>query len=416
MRVKLCVLATLISLGLAGCNTFGKKPHGADTQARAVNQRRQPQPEREPPPPDPSAPPQGVNGILAGMILDYNNQRPPATYIQVVEAREAGAPGAPIDIAADSQGYFTVQGLQPGRHYQLIARARDGARPLVGSTWATPPDPKVFIRLTEDTTGQTIPIPPAGPSPVLPGQGTPTDPALPAPSWPQPPAPDNTPRAADLGPPVGAQQSPRMPSAAGPPPVTQPPVQNVITRPEMTVVIQPQAPKANSDPIVGIPAANSGAARVPSCDLTGKTLQNFALNDVNGQPWEFRKHPARLTLIDFWGTWCLHCLQAVPNLNVMQERYRSYGLQVVGIAYEEGSVEEQVKKVNRVRQRLAMNYQVLLGADRNKCPVKTQFRVQNFPTLFLVDSNGTIVWFSEGLDAKKLKELDVIIKQQLQIR
>src|SRR5439155_5520517 len=101
---------------------------------------------------DRTAPPPGVNGILAGQIIDSFNRRPPPTTIQVVsmqDGRETGA--APITVkldpvTADSNGYFTIQNLQAGRQYQLIARAEDGGRKFAGVTGATPPNPRISIR------------------------------------------------------------------------------------------------------------------------------------------------------------------------------------------------------------------------------------------------------------------------------
>ena len=48
------------------------------------------------------------------------------------------------------------------------------------------------------------------------------------------------------------------------------------------------------------------------------------------------------------------------------------GRKIVGIAYEDGTVPEQVQRVNRVKQRLGMNYTLLLGDDKQTGPVRTQ--------------------------------------------
>ncbi len=155
---------------------------------------------------------------------------------------------------------------------------------------------------------------------------------------------------------------------------------------------------------------------MPSCVLMGQTLHNFALNDVNGQPWEFRQRRGRLVLLDFWGSWCLPCQHAIPHLKDLTLRYEPYGLEVIGIAYEEGTTAEQVQKVNRVRNRLGINYRLLMGSDRSQCPVRTQFQVRSWPTLVLVDEQSRIIWRSEGLDQEHLKELEIIIRQRLGLR
>ena len=416
MRLVASVACLAACLGLAGCATFGKKGSTAPAS--------QPPAGRGPatPPAQPAAQvgtKPTLNGILAGQVLDSYNRAPPSVYIQVAEARDTAAPaGAPIEVAADSQGYFTIQGLQPGKHYQLTARSRNGDQLLAGSSCATPPDPKILIRVSEDfATASTPAIPPApgwpGNRPGAASQGPPANQRASAGEggWSPGAGGRSAPaRAAEILPPIGAST---LPPAVGPGP-SQP----VAAHPEN--IVKESTLAAATSPTVNIPSQDgpaTGPARVPSCVLTGQTVHNFALMDVSGQPWEYRRnHRGRLVLLDFWGTWCVHCLHSVPHLNILQRTYGPAGLEVVGIAYEEGTPMEQAQKVNRVRQRLQINYRVLLGSDRAQCPVRTQFGVINWPTLVLLDESGRIIWRSEGLEAPQIKELDAIIKQRLNVR
>lgn len=427
MRLVASVAFLAACLGLAGCATFGKKGSTAPASQPPVGRGVATPADRVgAQPPDRAAPNGTLNGVLAGQVLDSYNRAPPSVYIQVAEARDSAAPaGAPIEVAADSQGYFTIQGLQPGKHYQLTARSRNGDQLLAGSSWATPPDPKILIRVSEDfATASTPAIPPA-------------------PGWPgnraaaagQPAAPPNQragaadrgwspgagnragpARAAELLPPVGAGNAPPATGASPSQPMVARP-ENIVKESTLAAATSPTVVVPRQDGLGDPAGPSTGPARVPSCVLTGQTVHNFALFDVSGQPWEYRRnHRGRLVLLDFWGTWCVHCLHSVPHLNILQRTYGPAGLEVVGIAYEEGTPMEQAQKVNRVRQRLQINYRLLLGSDRAQCPVRTQFGVINWPTLVLLDESGRIVWRSEGLEAPQIKELDTIIKQRLNVR
>src|SRR5205807_2690086 len=114
---------------------------------------------------------------------------------------------------ADNQGYFTVRGLQRGRHYQLIARGRDDNRILAGATLATPPDPRLFIMVSEDLVppGATIPDPE-----TLRGRRSP-DPGV---KQAGPAATLEAPRSLSADPGMGGVPTPRPPSppVAGPAP------------------------------------------------------------------------------------------------------------------------------------------------------------------------------------------------------
>jgi thiol-disulfide isomerase/thioredoxin len=167
------------------------------------------------------------------------------------------------------------------------------------------------------------------------------------------------------------------------------------------------------DPPWAAPPMAEPAARVPSCVLTGKQLHNFALYDLHGRPWEYRNHRGRLVLLVFWETTCLPCRAAVPYLKIFQDRYGPNGLEIIAIAYEEGSLQEQIRKVQSLRDRLEIPYRLLLGGEVSSCPVRTQFAVNAFPTVVLLDEHDRILWQQQGLDASKLHELEMRIRVKL---
>ena len=151
--------------------------------------------------------------------------------------------------------------------------------------------------------------------------------------------------------------------------------------------------------------------------LLGNKLDNFALNDVDGQRWEYRRdHRGRLVLLDFWYSTCGPCLQAIPHLVELQRSYGQFGLQVVGIACETGKVEEQSRRVLAVRGRYHINYTTLLsGGGPGHCPVMDQFQADYFPMLVLLDESGKIIWRSrrEGMDDFAHETLRRLIEQRL---
>jgi thiol-disulfide isomerase/thioredoxin len=445
VRVVPCLGLLALAVGLAGCSSLGKKSATPPKPPALGAPRTGLAGSRERPGADSSA---GVGAILAGQVLDsYNRPPPPNTSIQVTEAGTNGkAAAAPIEVSTDSHGYFMIQRLQPGQHYQLTARARNGDRMMAGVTLATPPNPKVLIQISEDFAGpNTPPLPgppnwptsptsnpsPSGPpAPVWPDQSSPPSPARPGSpandqAWspggrspanpylsnPVSPGIGYQSRPAELGPPTGIL-GPAPGPAQGPPPSPQP-----VIRPEG---IANDNRQTRGSPLADIPSQSglaSGPSQVPSCVLTGNTLVNFALYDLDGRPWEFRDHRNRLVLLDFWGTWCSHCLYAIKDLRALQDRYGRYGLEVVGIDYERDSTpQEQILKVRGARQRYGINYQILLGGESDRCPVRTQFAVRNWPTSFLVDENNRVIWSSQGLGPQQLRELEAIIRQRLGIR
>lgn len=364
------------------------------------------------------------NGILAGQVMDHYHRRPGGATIQVVDLQNTGANAVKTEVVTDAQGYFNIRDLKPGVNYQLIARGKEGNKVFSGTALVIPPNPRVTIFVTVDGSADSSPV---ANDPATDGKSQPTpDKARTADAAPPQDQSTNTtslPQADRIAretpivspgailsiPPIGGGQG----GYAVPPTPNLPTIGNII----------PIKPGQNSSslPANAFPNASQSFTPVPSCVLVGQKLENFSLHDMNGQVWEYKKNKVgRMVLLDFWFSSCGPCLQAIPHVVELQKRYKSFGLEVVGIAYEKGDPVEKVQKVRPVRARYHMNYMTLFGGDGPEpCPVRTQFDVTSFPCLVLLDEDGNIVWRNqkdEGVDQRQLGELELEIRRGLGIR
>lgn len=455
MRVApLMLLTAWLSLSLTGCALFGKKSNDSAPRPAAVPPGGK-GPVQFPVTHDPILQGAGAqansDAILAGTVIDSFNQNPRDAFIRYVCLEEGKQEEAPIDVAVSPQGFFTIRGVKPGKHYKLIARAKQGEKLIAGITYTKAPDIHLVIRLSENFADGIPAVP--GPPAYTPkseeakkATSLPPDPASLQSAWnainkapvaaglrlgaPQPLTQPETPLRVPAPPPLPMSPSqqvppPPMPPAPGPPPLNGEPHSGwvpgvaadkknwppLLEIPGNKSPVQIQRPTPLADP----PRTPLGPARVPSCVLIGRQLHNLALNDVTGPSWEFRaSRKGKLVLFDFWATDCMPCRNAIPHLRDLQARYPA--LEVIGIACEEGGTpDEQSLRVRAACVRLQCNYRQLLSSGNN-CPVKAQFNIRALPTLVLVDESGTILWHQEGLDPASREDLELLIRRQLGVR
>jgi AhpC/TSA family protein len=463
LRASVCPFLVVGCLVLSGCKNTGRKDNAPVPPLNVGGSSGTSAPRTADVARGDNAPP-GADGLLAGQVLDSFNRHPDNVSIQIVDLQDTRQTPARIEVEPPEKGYFTIQGLQVGRHYQLIARMKDGNKLLSGTTLATPPNPRVTIYLSEDNTTDTtppLPGPPTLPSkPKPPPSGTAT---IEAPQRMEPASPNDGESPAHRGPtaPVGAgpvipqppgdTKAPNLflpvpnrgnpaniasdklpsvpplisvPNQVGPKPDDKdtqgeklPPPPGAVD-PLRPRVIQPPSNPAKTEKPPSTDGANAptppGPTPANSCVLVGKKLEDFSLTDLQGDAWQFKRdHKGQVVLLDFWSTGTN--LGHVRQLTALQKSYGSYGLQIVGIAYEPGTPEQQASNVRSIRGRYTVNYTTILGGPAESCQVKKQFDVTQLPTLILLDDHGQILLRADGTEMTQVQEVETEIRKRLGI-
>lgn len=108
--------------------------------------------------------------------------------------------------------------------------------------------------------------------------------------------------------------------------------------------------------------------------------------------------PGRVYVVEFWATWCGPCIDSIPHLTHLQQRYRDR-VRFIGVSTDsnrddaERFVEEQGD---------AMGYAVAHDADRSMTDDWMRPAGRNgIPCSFVVDGRGRMVWVGHprfGLD------------------
>ena len=144
-----------------------------------------------------------------------------------------------------------------------------------------------------------------------------------------------------------------------------------------------------------------------SCTPAKKKAPDFNLPDMNDKPVRLSDYRGKVVILDFWATWCPPCRKGIPDFNVLYSTYRGKGLEILGIAVDEGgkdSVQQGMQK-----HAITIGYPILIGTAEVQ---KSYGGIEAIPTTFILDKEGNIVAKYVGLQDKAtfVKHLDKLTR------
>ena len=132
------------------------------------------------------------------------------------------------------------------------------------------------------------------------------------------------------------------------------------------------------------------------------------VKNLDGTTFKFQDKKGKVILINLWATWCRPCIQEMPHLVEMQEKYRDKGFEIIGLDVDGDETKEQIEAF-AAKQKL--NYQ-LGWADR---AMYSEFikvnRVDAIPQSLLINREGQLTGRFIGGGPGVIKELKETVEK-----
>ena len=138
----------------------------------------------------------------------------------------------------------------------------------------------------------------------------------------------------------------------------------------------------------------------------GMKAPDFTAPNPQGEQITLSKIKGKVTIVDFWASWCKPCRIENPNLVKLYDTYHSKGLEIISVSLERGNQKafwiEAIKKDQ-------LSWYNVSNLKFWQDPIAQAYRVNSIPATFILDKNGTLI-------AERLRgaELEAKIKELLE--
>lgn len=128
----------------------------------------------------------------------------------------------------------------------------------------------------------------------------------------------------------------------------------------------------------------------------------------NSEPLTLAKLRGKVVLVDFWTYGCVNCVNTLPHVTALYEKYKDKGLVVIGVHTPEFAFERSSANVQTALKRHGITYPVV---QDNESLIWNAYSNQYWPAQYLIDRNGQIVYTHAGEGS--YQEMDRLVGQLL---
>jgi thiol-disulfide isomerase/thioredoxin len=112
----------------------------------------------------------------------------------------------------------------------------------------------------------------------------------------------------------------------------------------------------------------------------------FTFNSIQGQEVSLESLKGKILYIDIWATWCKPCLQQLPAMKELEEKYRDSNVQFVSISVDQDKDKE--KWARMIQEKEMKGLQLFAGKSTS---FSQDYKVSSIPRFVIIGKNGELI-------------------------
>jgi len=128
-------------------------------------------------------------------------------------------------------------------------------------------------------------------------------------------------------------------------------------------------------------AAKSGLAMM---EMRTKPLE-LSFTAVDGSKVDLADLRGKVVLVDFWATWCPPCVEEIPGVVEVYEKFKDQGFEIVGI-----SLDQDKGALEKFTAENKMTWPQFFDGKGWDNELAKRFEIQSVPTMWLLDREGKL--------------------------
>lgn len=125
--------------------------------------------------------------------------------------------------------------------------------------------------------------------------------------------------------------------------------------------------------------------------MAGTQAPALVAKTIDGEDFDLAALRGQVVLVNVWATWCQPCREELPELQRLHALYGSRGFSVVGVSVDRRAA---LRAVKAMVDDFGLSYPIVFDPESE---ATGPWQIKGYPTSFLVDRTGAIVWRIDGI-------------------
>ena len=131
--------------------------------------------------------------------------------------------------------------------------------------------------------------------------------------------------------------------------------------------------------------------------MIGAEAPDFTMNTPEGTPVSLSSFKGKVTLVDFWASWCGPCRRENPHVVKLYEKYKEHGFEILGV-----SLDNNVERWQNAIAQDGLTWTHISDLKKWSNEAARLYGVRSIPHTILLDKQGRII--SQKLRSHQLEQ------------
>lgn len=118
----------------------------------------------------------------------------------------------------------------------------------------------------------------------------------------------------------------------------------------------------------------------------GTVAPDFSAPNPEGKMVSLKESKGKITIIDFWASWCRPCREENPNMVALYKEFHAKGLNIIGVSLDEKA--EDWKKAIAADK---LSWTQVSNLKDFEDPIALQYSIKLIPSTIVIDATGKVV-------------------------